>query len=341
MALDAPEYNGSSRCSTSARLISVAPYSGRKETAVYAADLQSGTVIRCEVFIDKISRIRIFHHSVKLDLHGLATFRVRAFDEEENIFTSLVGLQFMWQFMPKSVDVNRVVHHLVHIPLKDTPLSDYGDLNTQIKLEETGVGSDLYVVKGTEIGHERVSVHLLEQEQEHLADEIVLTVAEAISVDPPSPIFVLVGAVVQYSLRVIHQNTPQVIVLPSAYHQWSVSNSTVAKVDSMMGLAHALKLGFTNIIVEDVRLVGHLQFSSMYVVLPRELQLYIVPVTISYDVVEGSKPTTSRGPDSQEIYVTECAFASVTVLVDTPVLRFMFYGHQKLGEEVEDALDPY
>lgn len=77
-----PEYNGTNRCSTSARLISIAPYSGRKETAVYAADLLSGTVIRCEVFIDKIFRIQIFHHSVKLDLHGLTTLHVRAFDEE-------------------------------------------------------------------------------------------------------------------------------------------------------------------------------------------------------------------------------------------------------------------
>lgn len=29
-----------------------------------------------------ISRIKIFHHSVKLDLDGLATLRVHAFDEE-------------------------------------------------------------------------------------------------------------------------------------------------------------------------------------------------------------------------------------------------------------------
>jgi len=77
-----PEYNSSSKCSTSARIRSIAPYSGRKETAVYAADLQTGIVIRCKVFIDNISRIQIFHNSIKLDLEGLATLRVRAFDSE-------------------------------------------------------------------------------------------------------------------------------------------------------------------------------------------------------------------------------------------------------------------
>ena len=72
-----------------------------------------------------------------------------------------------------------------------------------------GVGSDLYVVKGTEIGHEIVSVHLLEPQLEHFADEIVLTVVEAISLDPPSPVFVIIGASIHYTLRVIRQNTPQ------------------------------------------------------------------------------------------------------------------------------------
>lgn len=64
---------------------SIAPYSGRKETAVYATDVHSGVVIRCKVFIDIFSRIQIFHHSVKLDLEGLATLRVRAFDTEGNL----------------------------------------------------------------------------------------------------------------------------------------------------------------------------------------------------------------------------------------------------------------
>lgn len=77
-----PEYNGSSKCSTSARLISIAPYSDRKETAVYATDLQTGAMVRCKVLIDKISRIKIFHHAVKISLDELATLHITAFDDE-------------------------------------------------------------------------------------------------------------------------------------------------------------------------------------------------------------------------------------------------------------------
>jgi nuclear pore complex protein Nup210 len=90
-----PEYNSSNRCSTSARLRSIAPYSGRKETAVYATDVHSGIVIRCKVFIDIFSRIQIFHNSIKLDLDGLATLRVRAFDSQGilNVNAFIYGLE--------------------------------------------------------------------------------------------------------------------------------------------------------------------------------------------------------------------------------------------------------
>lgn len=61
-----PEYNVSSHCTTSARLRSIAPFTGRKETAVYATDVNTGMVIRCKVYIDNFSRIQIFHNSIKL-----------------------------------------------------------------------------------------------------------------------------------------------------------------------------------------------------------------------------------------------------------------------------------
>ncbi|XVE67869.1 hypothetical protein DITRI_Ditri09bG0022500 [Diplodiscus trichospermus] len=321
-----PEYNVTNHCSTSARLRSIAPYSGRKETAVYAKDVYTGIVIRCKVFIDNFDRIQIFHNSIKLDLDGLATLRVRAFDSEDNVFSSLVGLQFMWQLMPKTSGSH---HHLAHVPLKDSPLSDcggfYGDLDIQIQLEEKGVFSDLFVVKGILIGHENVSVQLLEPPLKGMDDKIVLTVAEAMSLDPPSPVFVLVNATLCYSLKVIRGTVPQEVTLPSPHHQWSVSNSSVAQVDSMMGVIHALRLGETTVIVEDTRVDGHSQVSSLNVVLPDTLSLYISLLSTSGNPVEGMEPIPSvarwyvvfgrkylvqlkvfsQGPYTQEIYITE------------------------------------
>lgn len=259
----------------------------------------------------------IFDLVIKFCLFGLIA---------ENVFSSLVGLQFMWHLMPET---DGLPHHLVHVPLKDSPLSDCGglcgDLDIQIRLEDSGVYSDLYVVKGTEIGHENVSVHLLEPLYEHMADKIVLTVAEAMSLDPPSPVFVLIGAIVPYTLKVIRANIPQVVTLPSPFHQWSVLNSSVAQVDRTMGKASALNLGITIITVEDTRVPGHLQMSSLHVVQPDTLSLYMLPLSLSGDPVEGVTPIPSvsrwyvvsgrqylvhvkvfsQGPGVQEIYITE------------------------------------
>ena len=79
-----PEFISSGHCSSCARVRSIASYSGRKETAVYATDVHTGMVIRSKVYIDNFSRIQIFHNSIKLDLDGLATLHVRAFDDEGN-----------------------------------------------------------------------------------------------------------------------------------------------------------------------------------------------------------------------------------------------------------------
>lgn len=51
------------------------------------------------------------------------------------MFSSLVGLQFLWKLFPKSLESDSI-NHLVHIPLKETPLSDCGDLDLQIELED-------------------------------------------------------------------------------------------------------------------------------------------------------------------------------------------------------------
>lgn len=320
-----PEINGTAGCSTSARLTSIASYSGRKETAVYATEISSGSVIRCEVFIDKITRIQIFHHSVKLDIGGLSTLQIRAFDDNENVFSSLVGLQFNWNLMPQSIESD---NHLLHIPLNETPLSDCGgfcgDLETQIQLEDNGVGSDLYVVRGIEIGHEIVTAHLFEPQSEHLMDKIVLTVVELMSLDPPSPIFVINGALIQYRLIVIRHNTPIAIDLPSLYHQWSISNSTVAKVDASMGTVTMFNLGTVSVVVEDTRVAGHKQISVVYVVAPDRLALYIVPVITSFDPSEEIRNSNSypwyviagqtyvvhmkafsAAPEEWELYLTE------------------------------------
>lgn len=71
------------------------------------------------------------------------------------------------------------------------------------------LGSDLFVVKGIEIGQEVVNAQLFEPQFEHVNDTITLTVAEAMLLEPPSPVLVTVGAMVKFKLKVFRQKVPQ------------------------------------------------------------------------------------------------------------------------------------
>lgn len=120
------------------------------------------------------------------------------------------------------------------------------------------------------------------------------------------------------------------VALPSPHHRWSVSNSSVAQVDSMMGLTNALGLGATTVVVEDTRVAGHIQVSSLNVVVPDTLRLYIAPFSASGDPLEEAEvippvarwyvvlgrqyliqmKVFSQGPGAQEIYITKVSHAS-------------------------------
>lgn len=69
-----------------------------------------------------------------------------------------------------------------------------------------GLGSDLYVVRGVGAGQERVTAHFVEPGFENLSHIITLTVAEAVSLDPPSPVFMIPGTRLQFTLRALRRN---------------------------------------------------------------------------------------------------------------------------------------
>lgn len=98
----------------------------------------------------------------------------------------------------------------------------------------------------------------------------------------------------------------------------------MAQVDREMAIASALNLGNTNVVVEDTRLSGHVQTSSLHVVIPDKMSLYLLPITnvsnlagkieltssIVWYVFPGQEyiihvKVVSQGPDAEELFITE------------------------------------
>lgn len=71
------------------------------------------------------------------------------------------------------------------------------------------LGSDFFVVKGIEIGQEVVKAQLFEPQFDHVIDTITLTVAEAMSLEPSSPVLVTVGVLMKFKLKVFRQKIAQ------------------------------------------------------------------------------------------------------------------------------------
>lgn len=112
----------------------------------------------------------------------------------------------------------------------------------------------------------------------------------------------------------------------------------------MMGVAQSLSLGITSVIVEDTRVAGHHQTSSLHVVLPDTLRLYLCSLSQSGEPVDEINPISSvsrwfvvcgrnylifmkvfsRGPDGQEIYLTEVTCAYL-LLLPFQMLYMLFY----------------
>lgn len=133
-----------------------------------------------------------------------------------------------------------------------------------------------------------------------------------------------------------------VVSLPSPYYRWSVLNSSVAHVDPMLGVTHALSLGTTTITIEDTRVAGHKQGSSIHVVIPDSICLYLSPLSDSGEPVEGTEPVPSivrwyvvsghqyviqmkvfsQGTDVQEIYITEVASLLLLFFCCLPDYRY-------------------
>ncbi|KAH9624818.1 hypothetical protein KSS87_018134 [Heliosperma pusillum] len=86
-----------------------------------------------------------------------------------------------------------------------------------------------------------------------------------------------------------------VVPLPSPFHRWSSTNSSIAQVDSLMGIVHAMNLGETSIVVEDIRVAGHVQISSLHVVVPDHIYLFLSPMSINGVPLKGAEPIVSNG----------------------------------------------
>ncbi|RNA18231.1 nuclear pore membrane glycoprotein, partial [Brachionus plicatilis] len=86
-------------CSHRAIVSALSKHSQRMTSIIFAEDLKTNKLIRCDVIVDQIHSIRIKHTTTHLYLpeHSPESLTAEALDSESNTFTSIDGLPFEWK----------------------------------------------------------------------------------------------------------------------------------------------------------------------------------------------------------------------------------------------------
>ncbi|CAM0953281.1 unnamed protein product [Alopecurus aequalis] len=137
------------------------------------------------------------------------------------------------------------------------------------------LGSDFFVVKGVGIGHEAVSAQLFEPQFEHVNDTITLTVAEAMSLEPPSPVLVTLGVTVNFKLKIFREKVAQGCgKTMEDYKLYSSDESVVSVSDSRT--VRAKKPG--QAVIKVVSVFDFLNFDEVIIEVSTPSALAILPI---------------------------------------------------------------
>ena len=138
------------QCTTRAIISPARGLEKRSSSWIIVEDIQTGKKLRCEVYIDKISKIYIKTTTRILYHNEIEQLFVQAHDEHGNLFSTLEGVQFHWNIATKSLSVVPFSSSSVEISSK------------VIKMEKEGKQGDSILVQGKVSGFVPVYASLVE-----------------------------------------------------------------------------------------------------------------------------------------------------------------------------------
>jgi nuclear pore complex protein Nup210 len=232
-----PIYDSSSKktseCSNKAIVSAVSKHPQRLTSIILAKETKTDKLIRCDVIVDRIHKIRIKHTTTHLYLEDSPeSFTAEALDSESNTFSSLDGLPFEWSVIN---DVNDNNNNLTLDSRNVLRISKFIESEYQVsesirQLESIGLSGHKILIEGLKTGTANVQAKLLDSfYKESLKTPLVrLLVVANILIEPSYPVYILVGAYVKYSVFLIKQTNIEKIILPSLQYYFESRNKTTA-----------------------------------------------------------------------------------------------------------------
>uniref|UniRef100_A0A8C3JI15 Nucleoporin 210 n=1 Tax=Calidris pygmaea TaxID=425635 RepID=A0A8C3JI15_9CHAR len=263
----------------------------RLTSIIFAEDIMTGQVLRCDAIVDTIHSIQIVSTTRELYLEDSPLeLKIQALDSEGNTFSTLAGLVFDWTIVKDTeADGFSDSHNALRI-LKFLE-SAYIPPSYILEMEKVAKQGDTILVSGMKTGSSKLKARIQESVYKHVPPaEVRLLILENILLNPAYDIYLLVGTSIQYRVQKIRQRKITELTMPSEQYELQLQNMldpegqpswSVAKLDQATSVVTALQQGQTNLVLEhkSIRMQGvsRLPNSTIYVVNPGYLGFTVHP----------------------------------------------------------------
>ncbi|XP_015750175.1 PREDICTED: nuclear pore membrane glycoprotein 210-like, partial [Acropora digitifera] len=212
----------------------------------------TGMTLRSDVAVDNIHKIEILTTTRELLLgEPPEVCHIQAFDEEGNVFTSLEGIEFVWEL--KTVE-------------------GVGSVNAQSVLRFM-----LFEFSSYETSPEIYSL----EEKNVAPAQVKVIVQDNVMLKPAHDVYIVVNTSITYSVVRLRQGKVTVVPMPSSQFELRLSNTTVGQLNVKQSSVMGIQSGYTKVTLVDKNMLhihtGHQPAAGIYVVEPAYLGFSIVP----------------------------------------------------------------
>ncbi|KAJ5070893.1 nuclear pore membrane glycoprotein [Anaeramoeba ignava] len=280
-------FENSLDCSQSAIITATSKSSDRTSAMIYAEEKVSGQVLRCEVFVDKITKIEILTRSRTIYVDSsIELLEVQGYDSEGNVFSSLSGISFDWEINSKGKNILSKISVEKAFLMKPF-VKEYEE--TKEWLEDKGSeNTNILLVQGISTGKADVTASIKDDIYRDIEKSTVtISVMEPIQIQPFQNVYLIPKQQFQYNLILSKREKQELIKMPNTNYKWRTTNPEIATIDQR-GMLTAKSYGSTEILVTDQNIAENEARATVYVVKPEKIKLAIhdVPQEMSTNSLE-------------------------------------------------------
>ncbi|ERE66668.1 nuclear pore membrane glycoprotein [Cricetulus griseus] len=271
----------------------------RLTSIIFAEDITTGQVLRCDAIVDLIHGIQIVSTTRELYLEDSPLeLKIQALDSEGNTFSTLAGLVFDWTIV-KDTEANGFSDSHNALRILTFLESTYIPPSYISEMEKAAKQGDTILVSGMKTGSSKLKARIQEAVYKNVRPaEVRLLILENILLNPAYDVYLLVGTSIRYKVQKIRQGKITELSMPSDQYELQLQNSIP---DPQGDPTHPVA-----VLTQDTSRVTAMQMGQSNLVLGHRNILY--SGTNSGIRMQGA----SRLPNST-IYVVEAGYLGFTV----------------------------